>query len=89
MVLKKEEVPYLFYYYIHFKLREYTKGKIISWKQATGYLAQWRIPKSLRKIMMKEMEALELIKRTGRAKCMIVGKDGLDFNNVSEVYLSL
>ncbi len=61
-----EKIPYIFYLYLHSKLWEMTKGEIVSEKDLKTMLFQWKIPKTIRPLILKEMELLGLIKEEGR-----------------------
>ena len=61
---EKEEIPKVLYLYIHSKLYQKTNGShIISLKDATSFLFQWKIPKRLRALIIKELEMLGKIER--------------------------
>lgn len=62
--MKEVKIPNVFYYYIHSKIWERTKGNSIQKSELKGYLAEWRIPKNLRYLIIKELEILGLIKKT-------------------------
>lgn len=60
------KIPYIFYLYLHSKLWEMTKGEVVSEKDLKIMLFQWKIPKNIRPLIVKEMELLGLIKEEGR-----------------------
>lgn len=63
----QEVIPCIFYYYIHYKLKEeYRVATVISTKEAMKFLFEWRIPKKLRPIIIKELEILNLIERVNK-----------------------
>jgi len=63
----KKEIPCILYLYIHAKLKSLLGNQIICHeKELRSYLFQWRIPLSLRPLIIKEMELLGLIKRKNR-----------------------
>jgi len=63
---KKEGIPCILYLYIHSKLRTLTNTDTIEEKRFRSFLFQWKIPESLRPIVIKEMELLGLITRQNR-----------------------
>ena len=64
--MKKREVPYVLYLYIHSKIYDMTKGEVISLKEGTSFLSNWRIPKQLRILVIKELEILGLVEKKGK-----------------------
>lgn len=89
MDIKKEAIPYIFYYYIHFKLKEHTKGQVVQKRQICSYLSEWRIPKNIRRIIVGELITLGLIEKVGRNKVIIQNEDFMDFNNINSIYETL
>lgn len=64
---EKEEIPYILYLYIHSILYKQTNGShIISLKDAKSFLFQWKIPKNLRAIVIRELELIGLIEKIDR-----------------------
>ena len=61
-----KQIPGIFYQYLHSKLLEIVGGSIISEKEVKKILFQWKIPKNLRVLIIREMEMLELIVKEGR-----------------------
>ena len=58
----KIKIPCVYYYYLHYKLKEVTKNNCMSLKDTKVNMFLWRIPSSLRTLILKEMEKLNLIK---------------------------
>jgi hypothetical protein len=77
--------PCIFYLYLQSKINERAIGGIITIKEATNYLHEWRIPSCMRIAIIKEMESLGLLKRIDRMNFRIK-KLSINFNNISEVY---
>ena len=69
---KKARIPCIFYLYVHYKIWDLIKGECISKKEFKKHLFQWKIPKELRPLIIKEMEMLGLIKKRGRYELKIV-----------------
>lgn len=64
---QREGIPCIFYFYIHYKLKEkYRVATVLSTKEAMKFLFEWRIPKELRPIIIKELEILQLIERINK-----------------------
>jgi len=80
---RKKKIPNVFYHYIHYKIWEKSRGYEISKKEVKGYLAEWRIPKNLRPLILKELEILGLIKNSKRHNIEIE-KSSFDDEQVSE-----
>ncbi len=58
--MDKQKIP-IFYLYIHSKLAEKYKGRVVTIKDMKGYMAEWRIPIHIRVCMIKEMETMKSI----------------------------
>lgn len=83
---EKEVIPCVFYFYIHSKLKEkYRVGTMLSTKEVMKFLFEWRIPKELRPIIIKELEALELIERINK-KTIKINTSDFTLNDVTEYY---
>lgn len=84
----KEEIPYIFYLYIHSKLKEHLNGNISPEKEVRSFLFQWKIPTNLRPLIIKELELLGLIKRENK---FLIKFNDSDFNqeNVVKYYQQL
>jgi hypothetical protein len=80
-----DKIPCVFYFYFHSKLKEKAKEGIISVGEAKSYLFQWRIPKNLRPVILKELVALNLLQRDGKTWFKIKEGD-LDLENISKLY---
>ena len=57
------KIPCVFYLYLHSKIFQKQNGKPILYKSLINYLYEWRIPKKLRPLIIKELVILGLIKR--------------------------
>ncbi len=80
-----EKIPYIFYLYLHSKLWEMTKGEIISEKDLKTMLFQWKIPKTIRPLIVKEMELLGLLKEEGR-RLIKLNRPTFNEDKVNEYY---
>lgn len=81
----KERIPCIFYLYIHTKLAERSTNSSLTYKEAVSYLHEWRIPKHIRIIIIKELELLGLIKRINRDFIELKRPD-INLDNISELY---
>jgi hypothetical protein len=63
---KKEGIPCIFYLYLHSKLLESTENNYITTTEAEWKMFQWKIPKNIRPLILKEMEILGLLNHEGR-----------------------
>ena len=80
----KEVIPCIFYFYIHCKLKEkYKAGAIISKKEATDFLFEWRIPTKIRYIIVKELEMLGLLERVNK-KTVEIKQSKFDLEDVRD-----
>jgi len=66
MAEKRSEIPCFLYLYIHSRIWEAFSSDKISIKDFSTYLFEWRLPKILRPLIIKEMQILGLITRTGK-----------------------
>jgi hypothetical protein len=55
------------YIYIHSKLRERSSNNLLDLNEAKSFLFEWRVPKNLRSVIIKELEQLELIEFIDRS----------------------
>jgi len=84
--MKKEvKIPFIFYHYIHSKIKEKTLVNEISVKDAKKILFEWRIPKELRPVILKELEFLGLIEKRNCFD-LIVKKSDIDLSDISKIY---
>jgi hypothetical protein len=63
---KENEFKGYWYLYIHSKLKERSINNTISICEAKNFLFEWRLPKWLRVVVIKELENLELIEIENR-----------------------
>ena len=63
---KGGNISFVFYFYFISKLKEKTKSGIISREKAKSYLFEWRIPRQLRPVILKELVALDLLEKEGK-----------------------
>lgn len=70
----KRNIPCIFYFYLHNKIREKATGKTLTKKEVKSFMFEWRIPKNLRPLILKEMEILGLVKNIDRFTIELVDK---------------
>jgi len=75
----------IFYLYIHKKIYERAAGNSMKVSELQMYLQEWRIPKNLRYLVIKDMEALGLLKLNGRRRVNI-NKPVFDEENLNQYY---
>ena len=81
---KEEVIPCVFYFYIHYKLKEKFKvATVLSTKDTANFLFEWRIPKEIRPIIIKELEILGLIERINK-KTIKINNSKFDIEDVRE-----
>lgn len=83
---QREGIPCIFYYYIHYKLKEkYRVATVLSTKEAMKFLFEWRIPKELRPVIIKELEILNLIERINK-KSIKINDSNFTLEDVRKFY---
>ena len=81
---KEEVIPCVFYFYIHYKLKEkFNVETVLSIKETTSFLFEWRIPKEIRPIIIRELELLNLIERVGK-KYIKINNSKFDIDDMRE-----
>ena len=64
---RKKVIPCIFYFYIHYKLKEkYGEEATLTMKEATRFLFEWRVPKGIRPVIIKELIILELAEKINK-----------------------
>ena len=81
----EKEVFWSFYFYIHSELKKKYNGNYVSIKEAKSFLFEWRIPKPIRPIILKELEKLNLIEKEDRYTIKI-NESKIDMDNISQLY---
>jgi hypothetical protein len=61
---KEEEIP-IYYLYLHSKIWE-SKGNFVSEKELKDYLFQWKIPKKMKILIIKELISMGLLEKDNR-----------------------
>jgi len=83
---REEIIPCSFYFYLHYKLNEkYRTGSILSVKEVMNFLFEWRIPRELRPIIVKELELLDLIELVNKKSIRLNDSD-FDLSDLREFY---
>lgn len=87
--MKKEgEISHIFYLYLHSKIWAMAKGKLISERDLKKYLFQWKIPKVIKPLIVKELILLRLIERENRYTLKI-NRPKFNEEELSEYYREL
>lgn len=60
--MENKDIPHVFYLYLHSKLFNAFKGEPHSVQDVKSYMFQWKIPRKLRPLVLKELELLGLLK---------------------------
>jgi len=68
---KKGEIPNVLYLYIHSRIWEAFKNDNVAICDVYSYLHEWKIPKRIRPLIIKEFELLDLIEKSGRYTLLI------------------
>jgi len=87
----KEVIPCIFYFYLHYKFKEKYKNAVITIKEAASFLFEWRIPKEIRSIILKELEMLNLLERPNKKTIkfkpsIFTLEDTREFNTAVGIY---
>jgi hypothetical protein len=64
--MAKEVIPCIFYLYIFKKIRDRKGDNYISKKEIISHMHEWRIPKKIRRLMLKELEILGLTEKVDK-----------------------
>jgi len=88
MTKNKEGIPCVFYFYLHSILIEATKDGTMSVEEAEWRMFQWRIPKKLKILILKEMEILGLLIREDKRNIKLLKTD-FDIENLNKYYFDL
>jgi len=86
--ISKEPIPHIFYLYLHSKLYDGMLTKEVSIKELKEKLFQWKLPRKIRPLIIKELEMLGLIKKKGRFD-VIMTKPEFTEDNLNGYYESL
>jgi len=62
-MMEKMKIPCVFYLYLHSKIFQKQNGNPIRQRDLINYLFEWKIPKKLRPLIIKEMVILGLLKK--------------------------
>jgi len=82
--MKGEKIPCIFYLYLHSKIFQKQNGNPINHRDLISYLYEWRIPKKLRPLIVKELVILGLLIKNGYT--YEVEKPKIYEENVNEYY---
>jgi len=82
---KTKVIPCIIYFYIHHKLSEKYGEEKVSVKKIKSFLFEWRFLRSIRPIIIKEMEMLGLIELSGRRN-MIIKKSNFRIEDLRRYY---
>lgn len=86
--MKKKEIPYIFYLYLHSKIWEMSKGRLISEKELKQLLFQWKIPNKLKVLIIKELIILGLLQK--EKKYLIrINRPKFNIENINKYYQML
>lgn len=83
---QKEGIPCVFYFYIHYMLKKkYKVATVLSTKDVMQFFFEWRIPTSIRPVIIKELEILDLIERVNK-KSIKIKDSSFTLEDVREFY---
>jgi len=85
---KREEIPCLLYLYIHSRIDDWAKREDLPIKELLMFMHEWRIPKKLRPLILKEFEMLGLVKRIDN-RTLKIEQPLFDMKKVNDYYESL
>ena len=82
---EKEKFFGCWYFYIHDKLKEKARGDKLNYKDARDFLFEWRIPKFMRPVILRELELIGLIERIDK-KTILLKKSEIKMDNPSRLF---
>ena len=82
---EREEIPCILYLYLQLRLDEKFRGQEKPLKEVLSYLHEWRIPKQLRPLVLKEFEMLGLLEKKERG-IILIGKPEFSMEKVNDYY---
>ena len=82
---ENKEFKGYWYLYIHSKLKERSINNYISLNEAKNFLFEWRVPKQLRIIIIKELEQLGLIEFEDKYTIRF-NRCNIDLDNLTNLY---
>jgi hypothetical protein len=86
--MKKEEIPYVLYFYLHAKVGEHSFEEngdgIMTIREAMYRMFQWKIPNSLKPAIIKIWENLGIVKKLDRRNIQFIKTD-FDINDLRYV----
>lgn len=75
------------YIYIHSKLKERSSNNLVRLSEAKEYIGEWKIPKPLRIVIIKELEQLDLIKI--EKEFISIRPSKINIENISGIYSNI
>jgi hypothetical protein len=85
---QKRGIPHIFYLYLHSKLKEHAERNLMSLNEFKWRMFQWKIPKQIKPLIVREMELLELIKKKGKRKIRFLDS-GFRLDNLNNFFQQL
>jgi hypothetical protein len=80
---KEEEIP-IYYLYLHSKIWE-SKGSFASEKEIKEYLFQWKIPKKIRALIIKELMSMKLLEKDTKNN-ILINRPEFSLENINKYY---
>ncbi len=85
-----QEIPYSFYQWVQKKLAEHADGlNCILRKDADQCLRQYKLPKLIRPVIIKELVKLGMLKTISRDKLEIINMDNNFIENTFKLYAAV
>lgn len=84
----KRGIPCILYLYIHKRIYERFQNKKPKVSEIKSFMFEWRIPKKLRYLILKELEILGLIRLNGRRRAELK-EPIIDEEELNEYYEEL
>lgn len=87
--MKKEgKIPHIYYLYLHSKIWEMAQGRLIKEKDLKQYLFQWKIPKKMKILIIKELIILGLLEKEEKYLLRIT-RPSFSIENLNKYYQEL
>jgi hypothetical protein len=83
--LKQSNFKGYWYIYIHSKLKERSINNELPICEVKSFLFEWRVPKNLRIVIIKELEQLGLIEIQNRNNVKF-NNSNIDLDNLSNIF---
>lgn len=64
--MNKKRIPDIYYLYLHSKIWEKANGGSISYRDLKKYLFEWKLPKKIRPLIIRELVILGFLEKVNK-----------------------